>query len=482
VSAGGGSPGRGATAAPSLLLAAATGLAHLFERLGLREANIVLAFVPTVGAAGAWLGRGPAVLAATGAVLSYNFFFTEPKHTLLVHDAGHVITFAVLLGSGLFVSMLTSRMRRSSIEANARGERALATYRLSRALSAAVGVENVVRVAQRELGKATGRAVRVHVTGRDVGTAPEAGLALPIRPSVSILGHLTFDTPPADIGDPEQRRLLETYAALVALALEREQSAEEARRAAVQAEAERVRSALTSSLSHDLRTPLAVVTGAATSLAEAGEELAPVARAELVGTIVDEAGRLVRIVDDLLHLTRLAAGRPALQREWHVVEDVIGSALHRASAALAAREVVLQVPGDLPLVAVDGVLLELALINLLDNAAKHTPGDTPITLTAEVVAAHLRLTVSDRGPGVPDDLKRRVFEPFFRAPAQGARGTGLGLTICKTIAELHDGNLEVLDREGGGASFRLELPMHDDPPRLAPELDLEEDGADAGAR
>lgn len=356
------------------LLGASSTVAALFDRLEFRAENLVLVYLPAVALAGAWLGRGPAIFTALGAVVAYNFGFTEPRYTLRVHDPGHLVTFAVLLGIGLFVSDLTARLRQRSREAELHGARA--------------------------------------------------------------------------------------------------------REASLRAEGARLRAALTSSLSHDLRTPLAVITGAGTSLVEAGDALPDDARRELLATIVDESERLARIVDDLLHLTRLSADRPAVRREWHVVEELVGSALHRCAAALAERPVALEVPPDLPLIAVDGVLVELALINLLDNAAKHSPQETPVTVRAEVADGRLALTVADRGPGVRDADKERIFEPFFRASSATARGTGLGLTICRSVAEVHGGAVVVLDRPGGGATFRLVLPLSGEPPILAPERDLQEGSDD----
>lgn len=365
-------------AGATLLLAAATSLAALFDVAGLDETNLALSYIPSVAASAAWFGRGPAVWSALGSVVLFNFFFTAPRYTLAVHDPRAFFTFAVLLGIGLVVSELTARLEERS-------------------------------------------------------------------------------------------------SALVALALEREQSSERARRAQVEVEAEKLRASLLSSISHDLRTPLAVITGASSSLLEADDSFTPTERRELVETIFDESDRLCQIVEDLLHLTRLTSERPVLRKEWQVVEDIVGSALHRSAAALAAHEIELDVPDALPMIAVDGVLLELLLINLLENAAKYSPRGSTVTVTARAGPAVVALEVSDRGKGLSAEEQARAFEAFYRGPGASVRGTGLGLTICRAISTLHGGTLTVTDRPGGGSTFRLELPLEAQPPELAGG---EEQGAD----
>jgi two-component system, OmpR family, sensor histidine kinase KdpD len=242
---------------------------------------------------------------------------------------------------------------------------------------------------------------------------------------------------------------------------------DEAQRATLLAETERLRSALLSSVSHDLRTPLAVVTGAATTLLDAGVD--PTAQRELLETIVHEAERLERLVRNLLDMTRLEAGSLRLRREWHSLEEVVGTALGRLDKSLGGREIRISVPPDLPLVALDPILVEQVLVNLVDNAVKYTPDGTSIELSVVARRDEVEIAVSDHGAGVPAGDERRVFEKFYRARSDGG-GAGLGLAICDGIVKAHGGRIWVERRPEGGAAFRFTLPSSAEPPAVAAEV------------
>jgi two-component system, OmpR family, sensor histidine kinase KdpD len=237
--------------------------------------------------------------------------------------------------------------------------------------------------------------------------------------------------------------------------------AEEANRARMLVEAERLRNALLSSVSHDLRTPLAVVTGAASTLLEGPLEAA--VQRELTETILQEAERLNRLVRNLLDMTRLEAGAVQVDKQWSPVEEVIGSALGRVERLLGDRRVTMEVPTGLPLVPLDPVLVEQVLVNLLENAVKYTPEGTEITVIARELPQPvdaIEIEVADRGPGVPPGEATRVFEKFHRiGERRDGRGTGLGLAICRAIVTAHGGEIRVEPREGGGARFRFRLPV-----------------------
>jgi two-component system, OmpR family, sensor histidine kinase KdpD len=246
--------------------------------------------------------------------------------------------------------------------------------------------------------------------------------------------------------------------------------AEEAHKAKLETEAERVRSSLLSSLSHDLKTPLAVVTGAATTLLD--ESVAPSARRDLTETIAEEAERLNRLVQNLLDMTRIQSGAVRVKKQWQPVEEVVGVALGRMEKALGDREVTTSLPEDLPLVPLDSVLIEQVLVNLLDNAAKHTPPQTPILVAARAVDGGVEIEIADRGPGIPAGEETRIFEKFHRVKHEGA-GAGLGLAICSGIVAAHGGKITSSTREGGGASFRFVLPIEGTPPDSFEELEKE---------
>jgi two-component system sensor histidine kinase KdpD len=228
----------------------------------------------------------------------------------------------------------------------------------------------------------------------------------------------------------------------------------------LQAETERTRSALLSSVSHDLRTPLAVITGAATSLRDGSRTLSERTREELADTIAEEALRLNRLIGNLLDMTRLESGTLAPRREWNSLEEVVGAALARLGPALRGRPVRLSLPADLPLVRLDGVLFEQLVRNLVENANKYSPPGLPIELAAGIQGDEVRLDVGDHGPGFASGDEQRVFEKFYRgANAAGQPGAGLGLAICEAIARAHGGTVTAANRAGGGAMFTVWLPL-----------------------
>lgn len=263
-----------------------------------------------------------------------------------------------------------------------------------------------------------------------------------------------------------------------ALALERARLAEAARSAELRAKTEEMRSSLLSAVSHDLRTPLGAITGAATTLRDARSDVSAAQSAELVDTICEEAERLERLVVNLLEMTKLEAGALDVKREWVPLEELVGSALNRLEARLAGR-VQAAIPHDLPLVSVDPVLFEQVLYNLLDNVAKHTPVGSPVDISAGVADTNVVICVSDRGPGLPAGVESRVFEKFFRAAPSGVRGAGLGLAICRGVVQAHGGTITAENRDGGGAVFRVMLPAPDEAPVLRDELEVTREGSGA---
>ncbi|HVX65743.1 MAG TPA: ATP-binding protein, partial [Bryobacteraceae bacterium] len=258
--------------------------------------------------------------------------------------------------------------------------------------------------------------------------------------------------------DPEHLRLLELFANQTALAIERTASQHAAEEARIQMQSEEMRSSLLSAVSHDLRTPLASITGAASTLRSQGDKLSPDTRNELLDSIADEAERLGRLVANLIDITRLESG-VELRRDGYPLEEIVGSVLQRMERQLRQRPIETHLPENLPLVYVDDVLMGQLLVNLLENANKYTPEGTAIELAAEAGADAVILEIRDRGPGFAEGDERRIFEKFYRRNVKGVRGVGLGLPICRAIVEAHRGTIEAFNREGGGAVFRVRLPM-----------------------
>ncbi|MCE5303372.1 MAG: sensor histidine kinase KdpD [Planctomycetaceae bacterium] len=471
-------------------------------------ANTVMIFLAAVAFVAVRFGRGPAVLASILAVLAFDFFFVQPFLTFAVSDSQYVVTFGVMLVIGLIISTLTSRLKRQ-IESTRQRERHTATlYQLGKQLSSLYGGVFLVSAAAKRMAEMCGGEVAVYlqqtagppqlafgydteiarhpvsvsvaqwvidhdqIAGAATNTLPNAaGLFVPLTASQKVLGAIAIRVSDAErLLDPEQRRLLEACANQLALALERDQMAIAAAEARIQAEAEQVRNTLLSGVSHDLKTPLAAIAGASSSLLEA-TSLNDETRRQLLETVADEAARLNRLLENILQMSRLDAGAVKPNRQWHVLEEIVGSALHRTSRELQDRTVDVRLAADLPLLSVDGVLLEQILVNLLDNAARYTPPQTATTIAAVVDGKWLRLSVSDNGPGFPPGTEERIFEKFYRASPKpdSGRGSGLGLAICRAIAQIHGGNIVAANLPGGGAEFVLRLPLAKDAPQVIVE-------------
>ncbi|HVV17221.1 MAG TPA: DUF4118 domain-containing protein [Polyangia bacterium] len=297
-----------------------------------------------------------------------------------------------------------------------------------------------------------------------------------VASTLSVLAYDFFFIPPFFTFVVDDQRHLLTFAMMFIVGLlfsgltqrvrRHEQRATEA---LLRARTEEMRSALLSAVSHDLRTPLAAITGAATTLREQSQAATDTERADLLETICEEADRLERLVRNLLDMTRLESGALVVRRDWVPLEEIIGAALTRLEAELAERPVRTDVPGDLPLVSVDAILVEQLFVNLLENAAKYTPSGSPIDVTARVSDRSFVVEVADRGPGLPPGSETRVFEKFYRGQQVERRGAGLGLAICRGIAQAHGGEIVAENRPGGGVVFRVILPQLEPPPSVPSE-------------
>ncbi len=388
-------------------------------------ANIAMLFPLAVMFAAVRLGRGPAVLAAFLSVALFDFFFVHPHLTFAVSDLQYLLTFAVLLAVALTTAELGARLRRQRDVAEAREREARQLYHTAQALSAALNAEEIESIRNRTLATLA-------------APAPASGTA----GSSSVAGA---------ISSPDSLR--ETYLTLFATALERVHYLAQAERSRIEIEAERMRSALLATLSHDLRTPLTALAGLAESLPLAGPPLPP-AQAEVAEAIRAEALRTHALARDLLDLARLQSGAITLRRAWLPLEEVVGAALQARASLLTRHQVDIDLPATLPLVELDPVLMERVLCNLIENAARHTPPGGYIRIGAHATADTLEICVSDNGPG----LAHVDAEPS---------GNGLGLAIVRAIIDAHGGRFEAANVAGGGARFSLQLPLT--PPPQAPE-------------
>ena len=466
-------------------------------------ANIVMLFLLTVVLVGAQWGRGPAVLASIVSVAAFDFFFVPPRYTFAVSDVQYLLTFAVMLVVGLITGQLTAGVRFQARIASHREERARTLYEFARDLSGLLTARQVIEVSESFMAHAFRARVVVLVPdagGRldattagarmknpaDVATAQwaydraqSAGagtdtlasneyLFLPLKAPMGTRGVLAIRPERSrDLLIPEQRRQYETFAALAAIALERVHYVDVARDALVKIESERLRNALLAALSHDLRTPLAALLGLGESLLLTRPALSgPQARvAESIG---HQTRRLIALVNNLLDMARIQSGEVRLDRQWHVLEEIVGSARVSLEAALASHPVKVDLPADLPLVEMDAALMERVFANLLENAAKYTPPGTPIEIAARTADGRLEVSVTDEGPGIPPGQEEAIFEKFVRGEAESSTpGVGLGLAISRAIVEAHGGTIRAQMGRARGARFTFTLPLG--APPAAPE-------------
>jgi two-component system sensor histidine kinase KdpD len=407
-------------------------------------------------------GRAPSLLASLLSVGAFNFFFVPPHFTFAVAEIRYAITFLVMFVVAVAIGGLTARMRAQAEGARQRERHMAALYAMSRDLASARGVEGITKIAARHVGDLFESEVVVLLPSA-AGEQDGAGLYLPLQASRGTIGVIGIKAGNGRSVDG-QRRDLEPFVDQIALAIERAQLADEAEAARIRVEAERLRSTLLSSVSHDLRTPLATITGAASTLLESGEHLDAGTRHELLECVHEEAERLGRLVQNLLQMTRIESGPLQLRAEWHSIEEVIGAALARVEKRLGRRQVDTDVPPELPLVPIDDVLIEQVLVNLLENAIKYTPPGSPLVVTAAASDQAMRVEVADRGPGLPPGEEEQIFAKFYRGRGSPGRSSGLGLAICEGIVRAHGGRIWAQTRAEGGSAFSFTLPLGGTPP------------------
>ncbi len=450
-------------------------------------------------------GRNASLFTTFLSVAAFDFFFIPPYYTFAVSDARHFVTFIVMFMVAFVISRLTHRVQDQANAARQRERITAALYNLSRKLVHERGIEKLSFLAVKHISEVLSAHVvilvpdeweklRVPTTGpgtyaldekemsvaqwthdhrqrSGLGTDTLSGakaLYLPLiaaSKAVGVMGVLPGKS--HTFFDREQLHVLEGFANQTAMAIERAFLSEEAQQALLKAETETLRNTLLSSVSHDLRTPLASITGAITTLLQKEVIFGPDQRQELLQTIHEEAEHLNQIIRNVLDMTRLEAGAIKVNKEWQPVEEIIGAVLNRLDERLRGRPVKISLPEDLPLVSFDPLLIEQVLVNLIDNAIKYTPQETPIELSAYVQDGEMIVEIEDRGAGIPAGEEEKIFDKFVRGSATGG-GIGLGLTICRAIITAHGGWIRAENRQGGGAIFRFSLPLGQQPPGADP--------------
>jgi two-component system sensor histidine kinase KdpD len=469
--------------------------------------NLAMVYLLGGVVAGLRFGRGPSVVAAIANVVAFDFCFVPPRFNLAVSDAQYLVTFAVMLAVALTIATLMASVRQQSRVAGARERRTALLYAMSRELAATRGTSSMALVAVRhvaevfqcsavvllpdETGKlhrprdvpveqsflradlAVAQWVADHVQRAGLGsdTLPAApALYLPLGDGPRARGVLAvLPVNPRRVLLPEQRHLLETFAGQIGLALERARLAEDAEASRVAAESESLRNTLLASISHDLRTPLAVIVGAGSTLAEHGAALDEATRVTLARSIESKAREMTALVSNVLDLMRLETGDIRLHRDWQTLDDLVGSALRSLAGRIDRHPVDVRIAPHVPQVYVDASLIVQVISNLLDNAVKYTPPGTAIHIAATTAAATageaaaagpVRIAIEDDGPGLPSGDPERLFAKFQRGDEEGTvTGVGLGLAICRAALRAHGGDISAGAARSGGARFEITLPV-----------------------
>jgi two-component system sensor histidine kinase KdpD len=490
----------------ALAVAVALGIGELIQpNLGIENVDLVF-LTAVVGVAVRW-GLMPSLFASVLASLAYNFFFLPPIYTFTITDPNNVAAFLFFIVVALIVSNVAARGRTEAVIAQGRVRTVESLYSFSRKLAGVGTMDDVlwasayqaalmlkVRVVlllpegnsiavkagyppedtldEADLAAANWAWANTRAAGRGSDTLPGAKrLFLPMRTGRGAIGVVGIDSDkPGPLLTPDGRRLLDALIDQSALAIERVNLVGDLERARRTAETDRLRSALLTSISHDLKTPLAAVLGTAGTLRNLSDQLSEAQKADLLATIIDESERLNRFIANLLDMTRLESGAVVPNTALYDPGEIVGTALNRAAKILARHRVEVDLAAGLPMLALDAVLFEQVLFNVLDNAAKYAPAETTIRIRGWQDGQSVCLQVIDEGGGIPPGDLERIFDKFYRVQKgdQVRAGTGLGLAISRGFVEALHGTITAANRaDRSGAAFTIRLPV----PAATPKLD-----------
>lgn len=480
----------------------ATAIGYLFMLAGFPETNIVLVYLAAVLMTARYTGGYVyGLVASVAATFAFNYFFTEPRFTFAVNDTDYLITFAIMTFTSLATSALTSRVKHSAWEATERERETRALYHLTNQLSDAQSIERIGQIAIESISRMlscnaafwcfddSGLPERTFqqytcdgVVRRDVDPQEdilhliqyEKGEPLETREfsewsvygQEKVLGIVRLPISAGRNMSDAQKRLLMAMIKCVAMAIDRFKSTQAQQRYREETQQERYRSNLLQAISHDLRTPLSGIMGASEMIRDLSDENDP--RRRLAEEIWSDTDWLHGLVENILSLTRLEEGRLSIRKQPEAVEEVVGSAVCHMEKRAPEHTFGVDIPSELLMVPMDARLIVQVLVNLMDNAVKHTPGDEEISVKVQVQGEYAAFTVLDHGQGIaPDDLPH-IFERFYttmRRSPDAKRGIGLGLAICDAIVRAHGGEISASNRPEGGASFTFTLPMREDAAR-----------------
>ncbi|HEU5431971.1 MAG TPA: ATP-binding protein [Thermomicrobiales bacterium] len=475
--------------------------------------NVLLLYLLLLFALALTLGAGPAGVAAVASFVAFDYLFIPPYHTLSIADPSHVLILFVYLGVAIFTAEIVSRVRARTDEAERERRRATLLYELNAALIGGATLDAILdRIAERvvavfgaagcrlllpdEVGAVAVRARYPDAMPADLDDAARSGanwllaarsgapdgavrsgwtprpapgpfradvLMVPIATAERVVGVLEVTRQPLDEPfDPDDKRILTTFADQAALALERARLTDEAAQAAVLARSDELKSALLAAVSHDLRTPLASIKASATALLDASVDWDDASRREFLHAIDEETDRLTLVVSNLLDLSRIEGGALKPIKAWYDAAELIDDVADRMANRLAQHALTIDIARDLPLVNVDYVEISQVLVNLVENAVKYTPAGTTVDVSVRQIPGAIEFAVSDEGPGIPEAHQARIFDHFVRAAPSEIRGAGIGLAICKGLVQAHGGQIGVVSERGHGARFWFTLPLDDE--------------------
>lgn len=469
----------------AFLLAAATACGFLLDRY-VSLISQAMIYVLAVVIASYKLDWIESAVCAAGAVTALNFFFVPPRWTFEVESQEHFIALVTMLAVALVISRLATSLRRETEIARLNEQRARQLQGLAADLSGVTTAQEVLTLGQTALDAAFAGPCTLALADEKGELTPTDGLDVLVRDGMrccmtegAALGPGTGRWPgleawylplgnkgrvvgaacvrPALALDSVGRDYAQALCALLAQALWRLRLTASMLAAQSEAQHQQLQSTFLAAISHDLRTPLAAIVGAASSLQTQRDKLKPSEQQRLLGSIVSEAAYLSDVTENTLQLVRLASPAQELRRDWESMEEIVGTVLARVRERDPARRIKSSVPKDLPLVKADPVLLAQLIANLLDNALKYS--EDTIDLKVACDGNQLVVAVKDRGGGIPEQEQARLFEPYARGDRSAQRGVGLGLAVCRAIAQAHGGQLTYSPRAGGGSSFSLRLPI-----------------------
>lgn len=472
----------------SLVLAAVTLLVSPLHAL-LDLSNVALLYVVAVVVAGARYGRGVAIFAALFGSLLFAYVFVPPHFSLAITDMQYLLSAAIMLVVALLVGHLTANLRTHAEMVEAQAAQTKSLYEFARQLTATRSSEAVIETGLRFLAQtigthqarfiapgqfddpndpANGTLIRTCIENKGLVSRPldSAGEAIAVLPLLSLgvdQGVIWFQIDSTQVESTSQREFLETIGSLIAVTLERTHYLEIARDIEMRHTAESLRNTILSSLSHDIRTPLTSLVGTADTLM-LGHTLPPERQLSLLRGLREQALSIHQFVNNLLDMARLQSGNVELNLAWQPIEEVVGAALQQIRSVAETRVFEVTIERGLPPLKIDATLMERALWNLLENAVKYSPEDTPIELNVRRLGGSIEIMVCDRGTGLPGKDRDALFGLFKRGQSESSvPGVGIGLSIVKSIAEVHQGKIRAEPRSGGGSCFYLTLPVGQPP-------------------